>query len=90
MPYDYKNTTPSGPESQKRKFMLETLNHLHCGDRCVVGSGGGSVGFDAQVDGELSLNVNDYVIVCQGISAYIGSRLAGKVLATFVNRKLET
>ncbi|GJU35788.1 Zn-dependent exopeptidase [Tanacetum coccineum] len=45
MPYDHKNTTPSGPESQKMKLMLETLNHLHCGDRCVVGSGGGSVGY---------------------------------------------
>ncbi|KAI7733823.1 hypothetical protein M8C21_011694, partial [Ambrosia artemisiifolia] len=45
MPYDHKNTTPSGIQSQKMKLMLETLNHLHCGDRCVVGSGGGSVGY---------------------------------------------
>ncbi|KAF5803957.1 putative carboxypeptidase A2 [Helianthus annuus] len=45
MPYDHKNTTPSGIQSEKMKLMLETLNHLHCGDRCVVGSGGGSVGY---------------------------------------------
>lgn len=45
MPYDHKNTTPSGLPSQRMKLMLETLNHLHCGDRCMVGSGGGSVGY---------------------------------------------
>ncbi|KAI3734512.1 hypothetical protein L6452_13982 [Arctium lappa] len=45
MPYDHKNTTPTGVQSGKMKLMLETLNHLHCGDRCVVGSGGGSVGY---------------------------------------------
>ncbi|KVI07731.1 Peptidase M14, carboxypeptidase A [Cynara cardunculus var. scolymus] len=45
MPYDHKNTTPTGLQSQKMRVMLETLNHLHCGDRCVVGSGGGSVGY---------------------------------------------
>ncbi|KAJ9542111.1 hypothetical protein OSB04_028617 [Centaurea solstitialis] len=45
MPYDHKNTTPVGVQSQKMRIMLETLNHLHCGDRCVVGSGGGSVGY---------------------------------------------
>lgn len=44
MPYDHKNTTPPGEQSEKMKLMLETLNHLHCEDRCVVGSGGGSVG----------------------------------------------
>ncbi|KAI3778443.1 hypothetical protein L2E82_07736 [Cichorium intybus] len=47
MPYDHKNTTPSGEESEKMKLMLETLNHLHFDDRCVVGSGGGSVGYVA-------------------------------------------
>lgn len=45
MPYDHKNTTPPGEQSEKMKLMLETLNHLHCEDRCVVGSGGGSVGY---------------------------------------------
>ncbi|XP_024992051.1 carboxypeptidase O-like [Cynara cardunculus var. scolymus] len=45
MPYDHKNTTPKGVQSGKMKLILETLNHLHCGDRCVVGSGGGSVGY---------------------------------------------
>ncbi|KAL4580227.1 hypothetical protein LXL04_016412 [Taraxacum kok-saghyz] len=44
MPYDHKNTTPSGEQSEKMKLMLETLNHLHCDDRCAVGSGGKSVG----------------------------------------------
>lgn len=44
MPYDYKNTVPAGLRSEKMKLMLETLILLHCGDRCVVGSGDGSVG----------------------------------------------
>ena len=44
MPYDHKNTTPPGEQSEKMKLMLETLNHLHCDDRCAVGSGGKSVG----------------------------------------------
>ncbi|KAJ9535066.1 hypothetical protein OSB04_un001862 [Centaurea solstitialis] len=47
MPYDHKNTTPTGKQSGKMKMILETLNHLHCGDRCVVGGGGGSVGYVA-------------------------------------------
>lgn len=45
MPYDHKNTTPPGSPSRKIQMMLENLNHLHCKDRCVVGSGGGSVGY---------------------------------------------
>lgn len=44
MPYDHKNTTPDGLASQRMRSMLEKLNHLHCEDRCMVGSGGGSVG----------------------------------------------
>lgn len=45
MPYDHKNTTPDGLLSQRMKLMLEKLNHLHLNDRCLVGSGGGSVGY---------------------------------------------
>ncbi|KAG5542544.1 hypothetical protein RHGRI_022175 [Rhododendron griersonianum] len=45
MPYDHKNTTPDGSPSQRIRLMLEKLNHLHCKDNCVVGSGGGSVGY---------------------------------------------
>ncbi|CAK9178333.1 unnamed protein product [Ilex paraguariensis] len=45
MPYDHKNTTPDGLPSQKMRLMLEKLNHLHLEDRCLVGSGGGSVGY---------------------------------------------
>lgn len=44
MPYDHKNTTPDGIASQRMKLLLEKLNHLHCRDRCMIGSGGGSVG----------------------------------------------
>lgn len=44
MPYDHKNTTPDGVPSQKMKSLLEELNHLHCQKRCMIGSGGGSVG----------------------------------------------
>ncbi|KAA8528819.1 hypothetical protein F0562_036174 [Nyssa sinensis] len=45
MPYDHKNTTPDGLPSHRMRSMLEKLNHLHCEDRCMVGSGGGSVGY---------------------------------------------
>lgn len=45
MPYDHKNTTPDGLPSQRMRLMLEKLNHLHCEGRCMVGSGGGSVGY---------------------------------------------
>ena len=44
MPYDHKNTTPHGSPAQRVRLMLENLNRLHCKQRCVVGSGGGSVG----------------------------------------------
>ncbi|XP_031102998.1 metallocarboxypeptidase A-like protein MCYG_01475 [Ipomoea triloba] len=45
MPYDHKNTTPDGFLSQRMRMMLEKLNHFHLNDRCLVGSGGGSVGY---------------------------------------------
>ena len=44
MPYDHKNTTPDGLSSQQMKLLLEEVNHLHCQKRCMIGSGGGSVG----------------------------------------------
>ncbi|RVX16013.1 hypothetical protein CK203_005692 [Vitis vinifera] len=44
MPYDHRNTTPDGLPSQQMRRLLEELNHLHCQDRCMIGSGGGSVG----------------------------------------------
>ncbi|XP_035551277.1 carboxypeptidase A6-like [Juglans regia] len=45
MPYDHKNTTPDGPPSHQMKLLLEELNYLHCQKRCMIGSGGGSVGY---------------------------------------------
>ncbi|KAK6131454.1 hypothetical protein DH2020_034795 [Rehmannia glutinosa] len=45
MPYDHKNTTPAGIPSQIMKSMLEELNHFHLKDHCLIGSGGGSVGY---------------------------------------------
>lgn len=45
MPYDHRNTTPDGFSSHTMRSMLEDLNHRHCQNRCLVGSGGGSVGF---------------------------------------------
>ncbi|XP_020583437.1 mast cell carboxypeptidase A isoform X2 [Phalaenopsis equestris] len=45
MPYDHKNATPDGFTSQLMKSMLKGLNHHHFQDRCLVGSGGGSVGY---------------------------------------------
>lgn len=45
MPYDHRNTTPRGPFSGQMRSLLEELNRLHCQKRCMVGSGGGSVGY---------------------------------------------
>ncbi|XP_051124066.1 metallocarboxypeptidase A-like protein MCYG_01475 [Andrographis paniculata] len=45
MPYDHKNTTPVGMPSQIMKSMLHDLNHFYLKDHCLVGSGGGSVGY---------------------------------------------
>ncbi|KAM1133021.1 hypothetical protein ACFX15_041598 [Malus domestica] len=45
MPYDHKNTTPDGLSSHQMKSLLEELNQLHFQKRCMVGSGGGSVGY---------------------------------------------
>ncbi|OIT24537.1 PREDICTED: mast cell carboxypeptidase A [Nicotiana attenuata] len=45
MPYDHKNTTPEGLPSQRMRLMLEKLNRFQLKDRCLVGSGGGSVGY---------------------------------------------
>lgn len=45
MPYDHKNGTPEGFTSKLMKSVLIDLNHHHFQDRCVVGSGGGAVGF---------------------------------------------
>lgn len=45
MPYDHKNITPEGLPSQKMRTLLEKLNKFHCHNRCMIGSGGGSVGF---------------------------------------------
>lgn len=45
MPYDHKNTTPDGIPSQIMKSLLKELNHLHLKDHCLIGSGGGSVGY---------------------------------------------
>ncbi|XP_047324928.1 carboxypeptidase A6-like [Impatiens glandulifera] len=45
MPYDHKNTTPDGLPSRRMRLLLDYLNNRHCNNRCIVGSGGGSVGY---------------------------------------------
>ncbi|KAE8731424.1 putative HXXXD-type acyl-transferase family protein [Hibiscus syriacus] len=45
MPYDHKNRTPDGLPSQQVRLLLEELNNVHCHKRCMIGSGGGSVGY---------------------------------------------
>ncbi|XP_030548743.1 carboxypeptidase A6 [Rhodamnia argentea] len=45
MPYDHKNTTPLGLPSTQMTLLLKELNVLHCQKRCMIGSGGGSVGY---------------------------------------------
>ncbi|KAF7817685.1 carboxypeptidase A6 [Senna tora] len=45
MPYDHKNATPDGLPLQRMKLLLEEVNNLHCKKHCMIGSGGGSVGY---------------------------------------------
>ena len=45
MPYDHKNTTPNGASAHLMRSVLENLNRRHFQDSCLVGSGGGSVGY---------------------------------------------
>ncbi|GAB2300443.1 hypothetical protein Dimus_034486 [Dionaea muscipula] len=45
MPYDHKNITPDGFLTVRMKSILKVLNRRHFQDRCMVGSGGGSVGY---------------------------------------------
>ncbi|CAA6663272.1 unnamed protein product [Spirodela intermedia] len=45
MPYDHKNSTPGGSKFWAMKSILEEVNRRHCHGRCIVGSGGGSVGY---------------------------------------------
>lgn len=45
MPYDHKNVTPDGLISRLMRSLLDDLNYHHCQNRCLVGSGGGLVGF---------------------------------------------
>lgn len=45
MPYDHRNTTPDGSPSRRMRSLLSELNQVHCHKRCMIGSGGGSVGY---------------------------------------------
>ncbi|KAL5557743.1 hypothetical protein UlMin_033954 [Ulmus minor] len=44
-PYDHRNTTPDGVFEKKMRSLLEKLNHLQDHRRCIIGSGGTSVGY---------------------------------------------
>lgn len=45
MPYDHRNTTPEGAPSIRMKALVKKLNNRHFQGRCMMGSGGGSVGY---------------------------------------------
>ncbi|MCO5560014.1 hypothetical protein L7F22_013620 [Adiantum nelumboides] len=45
MPYDHTNGLPDPRVMEPMKLLLQELNHLHCNNVCVIGSGGGSVGY---------------------------------------------
>ncbi|MED6106336.1 hypothetical protein PIB30_004112 [Stylosanthes scabra] len=47
LPYDHKNTTLDALPLKRMNSLLEEVNNLHFQKRCVVGSGGGSVGYFA-------------------------------------------
>ncbi|RWW22693.1 hypothetical protein GW17_00013091 [Ensete ventricosum] len=45
MPYDHKNTTPDGHMSNLMELLLWDVNRIHFEEKCLVGSGGGLVGY---------------------------------------------
>ena len=45
MPFDHKAMEPQGPGPDAMKQILGDINKMHCGGRCVVGSGGLGVGY---------------------------------------------
>eukprot|EP00243_Klebsormidium_subtile_P004113 TRINITY_DN17894_c0_g1_i1.p1 TRINITY_DN17894_c0_g1~~TRINITY_DN17894_c0_g1_i1.p1 ORF type:complete len:498 (+),score=95.97 TRINITY_DN17894_c0_g1_i1:371-1864(+) len=45
LPYDHLSSTPPDAVAGPMLELLQKVNRLHCGGRCVVGSGGGSVGY---------------------------------------------
>uniref|UniRef100_A0A2P2KQD9 Uncharacterized protein MANES_05G134400 n=1 Tax=Rhizophora mucronata TaxID=61149 RepID=A0A2P2KQD9_RHIMU len=45
MPYDHRNTTPEGSAAKQMRSLLSKLNQVHCHNHCMIGSGGGSVGY---------------------------------------------
>ncbi|KAI5062091.1 hypothetical protein GOP47_0022630 [Adiantum capillus-veneris] len=44
-PYDHKRDLPDPRVAEPMKLLLQKLNHLHCNNSCVIGSGGSSVGY---------------------------------------------
>ena len=44
MPYDHKKSTPRGSTLQAMMSILKGVNSHHCHSRCIIGSGGESVG----------------------------------------------
>jgi hypothetical protein len=45
MPFDHKAMEPKGAGPDAMKEILTNINKMHCGGRCVVGSGGLGVGY---------------------------------------------
>ena len=44
-PYDHKNVEPEGEFPDLARNIAEQINQMHCGKRCVTGSGGKGVGY---------------------------------------------
>ena len=44
-PYDHKNEDPKGEDPEFARKIGEEINQMHCGKRCVTGSGGKGVGY---------------------------------------------
>ena len=44
-PYDHKNEEPKGEYPEFARKIGEEINQMHCGKRCVTGSGGKGVGY---------------------------------------------
>ena len=49
MPYDHIARMPDGADAAASLAVLQELNRTACGGRCVVGSGGESVGSDSDL-----------------------------------------
>ena len=70
MPFDHKAMEPKGPGPDAMKQILTDINRMHCGGRCVVGSGGLGVGYLAHGTATDYVFLQQRAPVAGGLSIY--------------------